>query len=258
MKVVILCGGLGMRLKEETEFRPKPMVQIGDRPIIWHIMKHYSYYGFKEFVLCLGYRADVIKDFFRNFHFLTSDFTVDLCYPPRYELHQTSEESEWRVTLVDTGKEAQTGARLKRVEKYISDENFLLTYGDGVSNLDLHGLIEFHKSQGRLATVTGVNPPARFGELEVEGGRALHFREKPQTQVGLISGGFFVLNKRVFDYLQDDDACNFEKGPLAELADDGQLSVFSHHGFWQCMDTYRDFVLLNELWAQSAAPWRIW
>ena len=258
MKVVILCGGLGTRLREETEFRPKPMVSIGERPILWHIMKCYSHYGFKEFVLCLGYRGNVIREYFRNFHFHSSDFTVQLCYPPKFEMHQEFEESQWRVTLVDTGQEAQTGARLKRIQKYIGDEPFLMTYGDGLANVDLRHLLSYHRQQGRIATVTAVHPPARFGELEVEGGRALHFREKPQTQTGLISGGFFALNPEVFDYLEDDDACNFEKGPLARLADEGQLSVHTHLGFWQCMDTYRDYTILNEMWGSPQPPWKLW
>jgi glucose-1-phosphate cytidylyltransferase len=258
MKLVLLCGGQGTRLREETEFRPKPMVMVGDRPIMWHIMKHYSKFGIHDFVICLGYRGDMIKEYFYNYHLKTSDFTVDLCYPPKIEFHSSQDEANWRVTLVDTGQEALTGARLKRIERYIDGDTFMMTYGDGVSDVDLAALQAYHREKGTLATVTAVNPPARFGELDVKDGKAIQFLEKPQTQVGLISGGFFVLQRGIFEYLEDEDSCNFERGPLANLASHGQLAVYEHNGFWQCMDTYRDFTLLNDLWNSGQAPWRSW
>jgi len=244
-----------MRLREETEFRPKPLVEIGGRPILWHIMQHYAHHGHKEFVLCLGYRGDDIKRYFLNYQRISNDFTVDLGSENRVEIHG-EQALDWKVTCADTGRDANTGARLKKIERYVAGDEFMLTYGDGVADIDLDELLRFHRAQGRLATVTGVFPPARFGELEVDNGRALEFREKPQTQRGRISGGFFVLNRKVFDYLTDDDSCNFERGPLAQLAEEGQLAVYLHDGFWQCMDTYRDFSLLNEMWDAGDIPWR--
>jgi glucose-1-phosphate cytidylyltransferase len=258
LKVVILCGGRGSRLNEETGLRPKPLVEIGGRPILWHIMKLYAHHGFKDFVLCLGYKGDMIKSYFLNYHCLNSDLTVELSYPPRLEFHRSPSEEGWRVTLADTGLEAMTGARLKRVERYVDGDTFMLTYGDGVADIDLQELVAFHRSHGRLATVTGVRPPARFGELVVEDGMALEFREKPQVRTGRISGGFFVLDRRVFDYVEADDSCNFERGPLATLAREHQLMVYPHDGFWQCMDTYRDWMLLNEMWEKQGAPWKVW
>lgn len=258
MKLVLLCGGLGTRLREETEFRPKPMVMVGERPILWHIMKHYAHYGVREFIVCLGYRGDIIKDYFYNYHLRSNDFTVTLTSPPKFELHGKQDESDWKVTLIDTGLDAQTGARIKRIQPYVGDQAFLMTYGDGVSNIDIQKLVDYHREHHLKATVTAVNPPARFGELLVENGRALEFAEKPQTQTGFISGGFFVLEPSVFDYLTDDDSCSFERGPLAQLASDKQLAVYAHEGFWQCMDTYRDYTLLNELWASGQAPWKVY
>lgn len=255
MKVVILCGGQGMRLREETEFRPKPLVEIGGRPILWHIMKHYASFGHREFILCLGYKGEMIKNYFLNYHLLNSTFSVDLGSEPRLDLHEAALQEDWRVTLVDTGRDALTGARLKRIERFVEGGQFLMTYGDGVSDVDLDRLVDCHARAGRLATVTGVYPPARFGELVSQGDRVLEFREKPQTRQGRISGGFFVLDRAVFDYLSDQDACNFERGPLASLAAEGQLTLYEHDGFWQCMDTYRDLVLLNELWDSGSPPW---
>lgn len=255
MKVVILCGGQGMRLREETEFRPKPMVEIGGYPILWHIMQHYARYGYKEFVLCLGYKGDVIKNYFLNFHLLNMDFTIKLGQqPPQVEFHRRRPE-DWVVTCVETGPLAHTGARIKKIQPFIGDSDFMLTYGDGVANVNIKALVDFHQKSGRLATVTGVYPPARFGELVIQDGRALSFSEKPQIEGGRINGGFFVLKSRVFDYLTDDDNCQFEREPMTTLADEGQLSVYSHNDYWQCMDTYRDFVHLNELWQTGQAPW---
>ena len=258
MKVVILCGGQGMRLREETEFRPKPLVEVGGRPILWHIMKHYAHYGHREFVLCLGYKGDMIKNYFLNYHLMGSTFTVELGRQPRLDLHQDAAGEDWRVTLVDTGLQALTGARLKRIQRFVEGERFMLTYGDGVSDVDLSRLLTCHINAGRPATVTGVHPPARFGELVSQGDRVVEFREKPQARQGRISGGFFVLEPQVFDYLEDDDSCNFERGPLATLASEGSLTLHEHDGFWQCMDTYRDLVLLNHLWDSGAPPWAVW
>lgn len=258
MKVVILCGGLGMRLREETEFRPKPLVAIGERPILWHIMKHYAGHGFTEFVLCLGYKGELIKRYFLDYHLKQSAVTVELGSPPAVEVHRQPDEAGWRITMVPTGALALTGARIKRIEPYIEEDNFHLTYGDGVADVDLTKLVEFHEQHGKAATVTSVFPPARFGELQTQGSQVTCFREKPQVQSGQISGGFFVLNRRVFDYIEDDDNCNFESGPLAALAGDGELMSREHEGFWQCMDTQRDLNLLRDMWASGKAPWKTW
>lgn len=258
MKVVILCGGMGTRIREETEFRPKPMVEIGGRPILWHIMKLYAAHGFKEFVLCLGYKGDYIKDYFLNYPLMACDFTVHLGREGRVEAHAFPEEEGWQVTLADTGLTTMTGARVKKIERYITGDTFMLTYGDGVSNVPIDRLVEFHRSHGKLATVTGVRPPARWGELVVNGDTVEEFREKPQIQEGYINGGFFVLNRGVFDYLSDDPDCNFERGPLDSLASDRQLQLFPHHGFWQAMDTYRDNRMLNDMWDSGQAEWRVW
>ncbi len=247
-----------MRLREETEFRPKPLVQVGERPILWHIMKHYAAFGQKHFVLCLGYRGDQIKHYFLNYFVTHQALTVRLTNPPQVDLHGEPEERDWRITLADTGHAAQTGARLKKIEPYIQEEDFFLTYGDGVSDVSISELLTFHQSHGKIATVTGVRPPARFGELLSEGNQVRQFREKPLAQEGRISGGFMVLNRRVFDYLDERDSCSFEHGPLAQLADDGQLMVHHHDGFWQCMDTYRDLQLLNQMWDSQERPWVTW
>jgi glucose-1-phosphate cytidylyltransferase len=255
VKVVILCGGKGTRIREETEYRPKPLVEIGGRPILWHIMKLYSTHGYREFVLCLGYKGEMIKKYFLNYGPLNADFTIDVS-SGEVVFHDAHKE-DWVVTLADTGKEAMTGARLKRVERYIDSDSFMVTYGDGVANLNIKKLVEFHKKHGRIGTVTGVRPSSRFGELVVEGDKAMEFREKPQVQEGVINGGFFVFNKDFFDYLSNDDSCTLEREPLENLAADGELMVYLHKGFWQCMDTYRDFKLLNDLWSRGP-PWKIW
>jgi len=258
LKTVILCGGLGTRLKEETEYKPKPMVKIGDKPILWHIMKIYAHYGFKDFVLCLGYKGEQIKEYFLNYDVLSSDFTIKLGPQKRIVTHNSLVESDWSITLVDTGNNALKGARLKRIEKYIETDTFLVTYGDGVGNINIRKLLDFHNQHGRIATVTGVRPPSLFGELVTRDNKALLFSEKPQTSSGLISGGFFVFNKRLFDYLTDDDNCDFEKGPLEEIASKGELMVYRHDGSWACMDTYRDVEYLNKLWQQNEAFWKVW
>jgi len=217
-KVVILCGGLGTRLKEETEYRPKPMVEIGDKPILWHIMKIYAHYGFNDFVLCLGYKGRIIKEYFLNYEVLNKDFTIQLGREKKITMHNDLDEKDWVVTLVNTGDKALKGTRLKRIEKYIPDDVFMVTYGDGVGDVDIKKLLDFHNQHGRIGTVTGVRPPSLFGELQVKDNKALLFSEKPQASAGLISGGFFVFNRRLFEYLTDDDNCDFERGPLERIA----------------------------------------
>lgn len=254
--VVILCGGQGTRLREETEFKPKPMVPVGDRPILWHLMKYYSHFGFKKFVLCLGYRGDYIKDYFYNYEAMNSDFTIRL--GKKQVMFHSSHAEDWEVTLADTGLEAMTGARIKRVESYINSDRFCLTYGDGLSNVDLDHLMAYHQEHGKLATMTAVHPPSRFGTMEFEGNRISSFVEKPSAGEGFINGGFFVCERGVLDYLDRDDACVFERAPLERLASTGELMSYRHSGFWQCMDTIRDAKLLNDLWASGQSPWRIW
>jgi glucose-1-phosphate cytidylyltransferase len=258
MKVVILCGGLGARLREETEFRPKPMVKIGTKPVLWHIMKIYAHYGFKDFVLCLGYKGEVIKEYFYNYEIYNEDFSVRLGEQKKIELHSSNNKLDWRVSLVDTGEQAFKGARIKRVEHLIDGDEFLLTYGDGVANIDIARLLDFHRKHGKIATVTGVRPPSLFGELQVRGEKVELFAEKPQTSTGLISGGFFVFSRRLFSYLTNDDACDLERGPLERLAQEGQLMVFDHRGDWACVDTYRDLQHLNHLWNANQAFWKVW
>ncbi|MES2919214.1 MAG: glucose-1-phosphate cytidylyltransferase [Pseudomonadota bacterium] len=255
MKAVILAGGLGTRLSEETSIRPKPMVEIGGKPVLWHIMKIYSSHGINDFVICCGYKGYVIKEYFANYFLHMSDVTFDMANN-KMEVHHASAEP-WRVTLVDTGAETMTGGRLKRVAEYLGDEDFCFTYGDGVSDVDVGQLIEFHRSQGSLATVTSVQPPGRFGALDLQQGKISGFKEKPQGDGSWINGGFFVLSPRVIDYIRD-DATTWEREPLERLASEGQLSGYIHHGFWQPMDTLRDKVMLEELWSSGKAPWKVW
>lgn len=257
VKVIILCGGMGTRLREETEYKPKPLVEIGGKPILWHIMKIYAYYGFKDFVLCLGYKGNMIKEYFLNYEMLNSDFTIELG-SKKIQTQNSYSERDWKVTLAQTGDSAMTGARIKRVEKYIDTNIFMLTYGDGVANIDISKLIEFHKSHGKIGTVTGVNPISKFGELSLEDQRVVRFNEKPLIAEGFINGGFFVFNKEFFKYLNGDDSCVLEKEPLENLAQDGELMVYKHTDFWHCMDTYRDFLHLNSMWASTDPPWKIW
>lgn len=258
MKVVILCGGKGTRLREETEYRPKPMVNIGGRPILWHIMKTYEYYGFKDFVLCLGYKGDMIKEYFLNYETMNNDFTINLGNHNKIQLYNNHHEHDWNVTLVNTGEEAMTGARVKRIEQFIDEDSFLLTYGDGVANINIDDVVRYHRSHGKIGTMTGVRPSSRFGELNVKDNQVITFNEKPQALDGLINGGYFVFNKKFFDYIRRDDNCILEKEPLEKLVKDGQLMVYPHYGFWQCMDTFREFELLNNLWKSNNAPWRVW
>jgi glucose-1-phosphate cytidylyltransferase len=258
IKVVILCGGLGTRLREETEFRPKPMVNIGNRPILWHIMKIYSHYGFKDFILCLGYKGETIKEFFLNYEVLNSDFTIELGNGKNLRLHNCHEEKDWRITLADTGDKTLKGARLKMVEKYLDGDTFMVTYGDGLADVDLNALLRFHLGHGKLATVTGVNPASRFGELKIKGNMVESFSEKPEISKDFINGGFFVFNKAVMDYLSVKDGCDLEIGPLERIANDGHLIVNKHQGSWACMDTLRDMEYLNRLWDEGRAFWKVW
>ena len=258
--VMILCGGTGSRLHEESEFRPKPMLEIGGRPLLWHIMKLYSSYGLKEFVLCLGYKGFMIKSYFLNYHAYIADVTVRLGQPEGLHYYNSHEEEDWQVTLVETGEGAQTGARVARAGKYVETDTFCLTYGDGLAQIDIRRLLEFHRAHGKIGTVTGVRPPGRFGELQIDGkGHAIQFNEKPQVTDGLINGGFLVLQREFLDrYLRDEEGLVLEQEPLQKLAQDGELMVYVHEGFWQPMDTYREWKLLNELWAEGRAPWKVW
>jgi glucose-1-phosphate cytidylyltransferase len=257
MKVVILCGGFGTRLREETESRPKPMVEIGGRPILWHIMKTFAHHGFNDFVLCLGYKGEFIKNYFLNYQQINNDFSIDLS-SGNIDVLDERKENGWKVTLADTGLHAMTGARVKRVEKYIDDDYFLLTYGDGVTDLNLNDLVSFHQSREKIGTVTGVSPPSRYGDLGIVEDRVVSFQEKPETQESLISGGYFMFHRKFFDYLSLDDSCVLEREPLERLVEDGQLSVYAHKGFWQCMDTHRDYLYLNDLWDREQARWKVW
>jgi glucose-1-phosphate cytidylyltransferase len=257
MKVVIFCGGLGTRLREETEFRPKPMVPIGERPILWHIMKLYAHHGHKDFILCLGYKGEVIKEYFRNYQWNTSDVTLRLGARPQIKYHNQHEEEDWSVTLVDTGQATMTGGRLKRVLPFIEEDTFLLTYGDGLINSDINASIAFHRQQKAIVTMTAVQPAGRFGDLVLEGDRVSSFKEKAEKQNGFINGGFFVVNRRIGDYLTD-DACVLEQAPFDRLSAEGQIAAFKHTGFWQCMDTFREQQLLTRLWNSGEAPWKIW
>jgi len=255
MKVVILCGGLGSRLAEETEVRPKPMVEIGGRPLLWHIMKHYGHFGFNDFFIALGYKGEVIKRYFLDYHMLTGDMTLCLS-TGKLERHAADIEN-WTVHLADTGMSSMTGGRLKRLEPSLRDETFMLTYGDGVSDIDLSALLAFHRAQGCLATVTAVRPPARFGGVVLDGDRVAEFTEKPQIGEGWINGGFMVLDPEVFRYLEGDNAV-LEFDALERLAADGQLAAYRHDRFWQCMDTLRDKRVLERYWDGGAAPWKLW
>jgi glucose-1-phosphate cytidylyltransferase len=257
MKVVILCGGLGTRLREETEFRPKPMVEVGGRPILWHIMKMYAHHGFRDFVICLGYRGSSIKEYFLNYEAMSNDFTVCLGNKSQIHYHGAHQEQDFRVTLAETGHESMTGGRLRRVRKYLNDETFMLTYGDGVSDLNIAELAAFHKFHGGLATVTTVRPVSRFGLVSLDpGSRVVDFAEKPRGE-GWASAGFFVFEPGIFDYLDSDD-CVLEREPLERLAKEGQLMAYKHEGFFYAMDTFREYSHLNELWNRKAAPWKVW
>jgi glucose-1-phosphate cytidylyltransferase len=255
MKAVILAGGLGTRISEETGVRPKPMVEIGGKPILWHILKIFSHYGIQDFVICLGYKGYLIKEYFANYFLHTSDVTFDIA-ANRMEVHQRHAEP-WRVTLVDTGEATQTGGRLKRVAPYLGRDAFCFTYGDGVAAVDIRALVDFHRCQGRLATVTAVRPPGRFGALDIDGQRIIRFEEKPQGDGSWVNGGFFVLEPAALDRIEGDQTV-WERRPLETLAADGQLSAFTHTGFWQPLDTLRDKIRLEELWQSGSPPWKVW
>jgi glucose-1-phosphate cytidylyltransferase len=258
MKVVILAGGLGTRLAEETGIRPKPMVEIGGKPILWHIMKIYSHYGYKEFVICLGYKGYMIKEYFANYFLHQSDVTIDLANN-KMEIHNSDSE-DWKVTLVETGVETNTAGRIKRIQNYVKDEAFMLTYGDGLANVDIKKLVEFHKTSGKLATLTSIQLPGRFGNIETaDDGTVKRFQEKPVGDGVWINGGFFVLNPGIFKYLDGNmDSIQWEKKPLVDIANDGQLSAFIHNGFWKCMDAIRDKIELETIWASEKPDWKIW
>jgi glucose-1-phosphate cytidylyltransferase len=255
LKVVILAGGLGTRISEESHLKPKPMIEVGGKPILWHIMKFYSAHGIRDFVVCVGYKGYLIKEYFHNYFLHNADVTIDLANN-RVDVHHSGSEP-WRVTVVDTGELTGTGGRLRRVQSHLGDEDFCFTYGDGLSTVDVRALVEFHRRQGTLATVTAVQPPGRFGSLNLERNRITEFVEKPRGDGGWVNGGFFVLSPRVLRYVRD-DATVWEREPMAELARDGQLSAFMHHGFWQPMDTLRDKMHLDELWASGSPPWKNW
>ena len=258
MKTVILCGGYGTRIRDVSDDIPKPMIKIGRYPILWHIMKCYSLYGHNDFILCLGFKGDVIKDFFLNYEAHTKDFTITLGRDRSLEFLNDHSETGWRVTLAETGLGAMTGARIARIRKYVGDETFMLTYGDGVGNVEIDKLLKFHRSHGKTLTVTGVRPPGRFGELLSHEGKVLEFNEKPQATGGVISGGYFVANVRLFDYLNDREDLVFEQEPMNKMVLDGELMVYEHPGFWQPMDTSRDYQLLNTMFEQHRAPWVKW
>ena len=255
MKAIILAGGLGTRISEESTARPKPMIEIGGKPILWHIMKIYSAHGVNDFVICCGYKGYVIKEYFANYFLHMSDVTFDIKHN-KMEVHQNNAEP-WRVTLVDTGEQTMTGGRLKRVRYHIGDDDFCFTYGDGVGDVDISSLVAFHKQEGRLATLTATQPLGRFGAINLDGHRILNFQEKPQGDGGWINAGFFVLNPKVIDYI-DDDYTVWEREPMERLARDGQMNAWLHRGFWQPMDTLRDKNHLEELWASGNAPWKAW
>ncbi len=258
MKVVILAGGLGTRISEESRLKPKPMIGIGDAPIIWHIMKYYSQYGINDFIICCGYKSYVIKEYFADYYLYRSDVTFDFSNNNEMILHSNVAEP-WRVTLVETGMYTQTGGRIRKIKKYVDNERFMLTYGDGVSDVDLNALLASHESSGAVATMTAIQPGGRFGVLELDDHNMVNrFSEKSKEDGGWINGGFMVLEPEIFNYLDDDDQLVFERKPLEKLASENKLNAYKHHGFWQCMDTMRDKILLEDLWSHNKAPWKIW
>lgn len=257
MKVVILAGGLGTRISEESHLRPKPMIEIGGKPILWHIMKIYSSFGYNDFVICCGYKANMIKNYFANYYLNMSDVTFDFAKDNSLAVHSNFAEP-WKVTLVDTGLNAMTGGRIKRIEKYVKNEPFMLTYGDGVSDVDIKSLVNFHQNHGKIATLTAVNVGQRFGVLNIHDDNIIHsFREKRDDDGSVINGGFMILNPDIFDYIQDVETV-FEQGPLESVASNGELRAYIHDGFWQCMDTQRDKQQLTQLWKKGNAPWKVW
>lgn len=257
MKVVILAGGLGTRISEESHLIPKPMIGIGGKPILWHIMKSYSSFGYNEFIICCGYKQHVIKEFFADYYMHMSDITFDFTKGNRMTVHNNTTEP-WKVTLIDTGLHTMTGGRIKRIREYIENDTFMLTYGDGVADVDIQALVNFHKSHGKMATMTAIQPGGRFGMVDISDDQCINnFKEKSKEDGGWINGGFMVLNPEIIDYIEGDDT-TFERYPLETLALEGQLKAFKHDGFWQCMDTMRDKEYLEELWADEKAPWKVW
>lgn len=255
MKVVILAGGFGTRISEESHLKPKPMIEIGEQPILWHIMKYYSSYGYNDFVICLGYKQYMVKEYFADYFLHTSDVTFDL-QNNKMEIHNNYSEP-WKVTLVDTGLNTMTGGRVKRVREYLNDETFMLTYGDGVCDVNINDLVSFHKAHGKMLTLTAVKPEGRFGVLDIQDNKVQAFREKSQYDAGWINGGYMVVNPQIFDYIEGDSTM-FEKEPLTKAAHDGELMSFKHEGFWQCMDTKREKEKLEKMWNEGKAPWKRW
>ncbi len=256
--VVILCGGMGSRLREETEYRPKPLVEVGGRPILWHIMKIYASQGFRRFILCLGYKGEMIKQYFLNYRLMSRNFTLRFDSDAEPIVESNGSREDWTITFADTGISAMTGARIRKIRPYIDSNEFMLTYGDGVANINALELLKFHRIHGKLATVTAVHPIARFGELMIQGSRVVQFVEKAQTPEDFINGGFFVFSRGLFDYLPEGDGCVLEREPLERLATEGQLMTYRHDGFWHCMDTYRDLQILNQFWESTTPPWKTW
>lgn len=257
-EVVILCGGMGYRLSEETVYKPKPMVEIGNKPILWHIMRIYAYHGYKKFILALGYQGEYIKRYFHDYRLMSSDFNPPNDSHQAPQIYNTPEDNDCEITFVDTGLHTLKGGRIKRLEKYVKSDNFLLTYGDGVANIDIGKLYDFHLSHGKIGTVTAVRPPSRFGQLILSGDEVIKFEEKPQLGTGIINGGFFVFKKDFMEYLTPDENCDLEFGALQKLAQDGQLRAYYHLGFWQCMDNIRDRDYLNQLWNSGQTEWKVW
>jgi glucose-1-phosphate cytidylyltransferase len=257
MKVVILAGGLGTRISEESHLRPKPMIEIGDRPILWHIMKYYSHYGYNEFVICLGYKGHMVKEFFMDYYLYASDITFDFSENNKMIIHNNVSEP-WKVTLVDTGLNTMTGGRIKRIQQYVENETFMLTYGDGVSDINIDELVKFHNKHEKIATISAVQPGGRFGVLDIDDNNNINsFTEKSKEDGGWINGGFMILEPKIFEYLEDDSTV-FELEPLSKVAKAGKLSAYKHHGFWQCMDTQRDKGVLEDMWLKNNAPWKVW
>jgi len=258
-KVVILCGGMGTRLKEETEFRPKPLVRVGQFPILWHIMKIYSHFGYNDFILCLGYKGDMIKDYFLNYPFETRDYTLNLRSGAKDFHAPETQLPDWNITFADTGLKTNTGGRVKKIQKYIGEDNFMVTYGDGVANIDINRLVQFHKAHNKIATVTSILPPPRWSFLRIDQqNQVVGFSKTEKLPNAWIDGGFFVFKKDMFDYLSDDEHCMLEKEPMQKLSSEGKLLTYQHHDFWQCMDTHRDMEFLNQVWDSGEAPWKIW